>query len=82
MSQKVKYFNLWTQLNKENIFANVDSFNCISCKYAKEYKEYTSLYKEMTQKLKISFTKCHNLQTKYNNVTYSHCPYFKQISKA
>ena len=82
MSQKAKYFNLWTQLNKENIFANVDSFNCLSCKHSREYKEYTSLYDEMTKKLNITFTICQNLKTKYNNVTYSHCPYFENASKA
>ena len=83
MSEKVHFFKLWTALNKENIFANIDCFKCIECKHSKKYQEHTELYKKMTKKLKINFTKCQNVNTEHINITFSHCPYFESsVSKA
>jgi len=78
MSEKVQFFKLWSQLNKENIFSQKDCFKCLECKYAKNYKEYTHAYKEMTQKYNLQFIKCNNNECEYWKVSYSNCPYFEK----
>ena len=78
MSQRVKFFKLWTQLNKENIFSQKDCWKCFECKFSKKYQENTTLYKELVKNHKLDFMKCENNKTEYWKVSYSYCPYFEK----
>ena len=78
MSIKPKFFKLWSQLNKENIFSQKDCWKCFQCKYSQKYQEYTDLFQRMTTENQLDFIKCQNNETKYWKISYSYCPYFKK----
>lgn len=78
MSEKVKFFKLWAQLNKENIFSQKDCFMCSSCKYAERYLENTQLFKNLTAKHDLNFTKCKVIKKEHWKVSYSYCPDFNK----
>lgn len=78
MSQKVKFFKLWAELNREKIFSQKDCFKCFECKHSKKYEENTHSYKQLVKKCGLYFTKCQNNQCEHWKVSYSHCPYFEK----